>query len=119
MTPGVDSSRVKVIKNMPEAAKLPQAEILFGLLILMRPVSPRISAWGSLAASGMFLITLTLLLSTPGVIARGYSFPVLSAEVGQFLIKDVILLGAAPWTAGEAWRIGEPVRSAAGGNPSS
>lgn len=94
------------------------AEILFGLLILMRPASPRISAWGSLAAAGMFLITLSLLLSTPGVIAPGYSFPVLSADIGQFLVKDLILLGAALWTAGEAWRMGEPVRPAPGSTPS-
>lgn len=42
------------------------------------------------------------MFSTPGVIAPGYSFPVLSANVGQFLAKDLVLLGAALWTAGEA-----------------
>ena len=50
----------------------------------------------------MFLITLTVMFSTPGVIAPGYSFPVLSANVGQFLAKDLLLLGAAIWTAGES-----------------
>jgi reactive chlorine resistance protein C len=78
------------------------SEILFGLLILMRPVFPKLSAVGGLAAIVMFLTTLSLLFSTPGVIAPGYSFPVLSADTGQFLIKDLILLGAAIWTAGEA-----------------
>lgn len=79
-------------------------EILLGLLISLRPVNARLSASGSIGAVLMFLVTLTLLLTTPGVIAPGYSFPVLSANVGQFIVKDVILLGAAIWTAGEALR---------------
>lgn len=78
------------------------AEILFGILIALRPVSARLSAYGSVASVVMFLVTLSLLLSTPGVIAPGYSFPVLSGGVGQFVIKDLVLLGAALWTAGEA-----------------
>ncbi len=78
------------------------SEIVFGLLIAMRPVSARISSYGSFGAILMFLITLTLMFTTPGVIAPGYSFPVLSADVGQFLAKDLVLLGAAVWTAGEA-----------------
>jgi len=78
------------------------SEIIFGILILLRPVNPRFSAYGSIAAVVMFLITLTLMFSTPGVIAPGYSFPVLSANIGQFLAKDLVLLGAAIWTAGES-----------------
>ena len=34
----------------------------------------------------------------------GHGFPFLSAMVGQFLIKDVVLLAASVWTAGEALR---------------
>jgi hypothetical protein len=30
-------------------------------------------------------------------------FPALSGAVGQFLLKDVVLLGAALWCFGEAW----------------
>lgn len=78
------------------------AEILFGVLICLRPVNAKLSAYGSVASVVMFLITLSLLLSTPGVIAQGYPFPVLSANVGQFIAKDLVLLGAALWTAGEA-----------------
>lgn len=79
-------------------------EIVLGLLIAMRPVNARVSSYGSLGAGLMFVITLSLLFTTPGVIAPGYTFPVLSADVGQFLAKDLILLGAAIWTAGEASR---------------
>lgn len=79
-------------------------EIVIALLISLRPINPRISGYGSLGAVFMFLITLSLLFTTPGVIAPGYSFPVLSADVGQFLAKDLVLVAAAIWTAGEALR---------------
>ncbi len=42
-------------------------EILLAILIATRPVLPKISAIGSLGAIVMFVITLTLLLTTPGV----------------------------------------------------
>ncbi len=77
-------------------------EIIVGSLILLRAINARLSALGSMAAALMFLITLSLLFSTPGVIAPGYSFPVLSANVGQFVCKDLVLLGASIWTSGEA-----------------
>ncbi len=77
-------------------------EIVLGLMIATRPFAPGVSAIGSLGAVGMFLITLTFLLSTPGVWQPGYGFPYPSPMPGQFLLKDVLLLGAALWTAGEA-----------------
>jgi len=77
-------------------------EIVLGLLIATRPFAPRVSAMGSLGAVGVFLITLTFVLTTPGVWQPGYGFPYPSPMPGQFLLKDVLLLGAAIWTAGEA-----------------
>ena len=77
-------------------------EIVLGLLIATRPFAPRVSAMGSLGAVGLFLITLTFVLTTPGVWQPGYGFPYPSVMPGQFLLKDVVLLGAAIWTAGEA-----------------
>ncbi len=79
-------------------------EIVLGLLIATRPFAPRVSAMGSLGAVGVFLITLTSVLTTPGVWQPGYGFPFPSPMPGQFLLKDVLLLGAAIWTAGEAMR---------------
>jgi reactive chlorine resistance protein C len=71
------------------------------VLIAVRPVAPRVSAVGSLGAILMFLTTLSFILSTPGVWQPDYGFPFLSGA-GQFLVKDLILLGAAIWTAGDA-----------------
>lgn len=77
-------------------------EIVIGVLIALRPVWPMASAFGSLWATGMFLITLSFLLTTPGVWQEGYGFPFPSAMPGQLLAKDIFLLGAALWSAGEA-----------------
>ena len=77
-------------------------EVTVALLIALRPVSPRVSALGSLGAIAMFLTTLSFLLTTPGVWQSGYGFPALSGAIGGFLIKDVVLLGASLWTGGEA-----------------
>ncbi len=77
-------------------------EIAIALLIAARFFSPGLSALGSLGAIAMFLTTLSFILTTPGVWQVGYGFPSLSGPVGQFLIKDIVLLGAAIWTAGEA-----------------
>src|SRR5260370_7214873 len=50
----------------------------------------------------MFLTTLSFLFSTPGWEPSLGGFPALSGAVGQFLLKDVVLLGAAIWSLGEA-----------------
>ena len=77
-------------------------EIAIAALIATRPFSPRLSAAGSFGAIAMFLTTLSFLLTTPGVWQPDYGFPSLSPAPGQFLAKDLVLLGAAVWTAGEA-----------------
>lgn len=77
-------------------------EIVLGLLILTRAFSPKLSAIGSLGVIVMSLITLSFMLSTPGVWQDGYGFPFLSGNPGGFLAKDLLLLGTATWTAGEA-----------------
>ncbi len=84
------------------AAVLGVIEIALGVLVALRPVWPRGSALGSLLAAGMFLTTLSFLITTPGWEASLGGFPALSALPGQFLLKDVVLLGTALYTAGEA-----------------
>lgn len=77
-------------------------EIVLGLMIALRSFAPKISAIGSLGAIVMFLTTLSFALTTPGTWQPDYGFPYPSPMPGQFLAKDIILLGAAVWTAGEA-----------------
>ena len=80
-------------------------EIAVAALIALRPLLPKASALGSFVAIGMFLITLTFLFSTPGMWGNVTGFPLpIPTATGGFLIKDVFLLGAAVWSAGEALR---------------
>src|SRR5437667_6092508 len=87
------------------SAVLGVVEVAIALLIAARPFWPRASALGSALAVGMFLTTLSFLVTTPGVWASSAGgFPALSALPGQFLIKDLALLGISLWTLGEAWQ---------------
>ncbi len=79
-------------------------EILIGVLIATRAFAPKLSAIGSMGAILTFIITLSFMLTTPGVWEPGYGFPALSALPGQFLVKDLVLLGVSIWAAGEALR---------------
>ncbi len=87
-------------------------EIALGVLIALRPVWPLGSAVGAELAAGMFLTTLSFLVTTPGWEPSLGGFPALSAMPGQFLLKDVVLLGvgscrrpARRWRQCAAWRL--------------
>jgi uncharacterized membrane protein YkgB len=83
------------------AAVAGTVEIIAALLIAIRPLAPRISAIGSAIGVLLFLSTLSFLFTTPGVTAAG-GFPVLSVLPGQFLVKDLVLVGASLWTLGDS-----------------
>lgn len=51
------------------SAVLGIVEVAIALLIAVRPLSPRVSALGSALAVGMFLTTLSFLVTTPGRLA--------------------------------------------------
>ena len=90
------------------SAVLGVVEVAISLLIAARPFWPRASALGSALAVGMFLTTLSFLVTTPGVWEPSLGgFPALSAAPGQFFIKDLALLGISLWTLGEAWQVSE------------
>lgn len=78
-------------------------EIGIAVMIAAKPISARISAAGSALAAVLFLGTLSFMLSTPPVWEASLGgFPALSVAPGQFLLKDLALLGASIWTLGEA-----------------
>ena len=66
-------------------------ELVIAALIVVRRWAPRASAVGSSAAACMFVVTLSFLFTTPNI-----------GDGAGFLLKDLTLLGAALWTAGEA-----------------
>jgi uncharacterized membrane protein YkgB len=77
------------------------AEITTAILIAVRPYAPRLSALGSILAVLTFLTTLTFLFSLPGWEMSLGGFPALSGS-GGFLLKDLVLLGAALFTLGDS-----------------
>jgi reactive chlorine resistance protein C len=77
-------------------------EIAVAVMIGLRWLSPRVSAVGSVLAMLMFLTTLSFLFSTPGWEPSLGGFPALAVVPGQFLLKDIVLLGASLWSLGES-----------------
>jgi uncharacterized membrane protein YkgB len=78
-------------------------EIVAALLIAVRPLWPRASAAGSALAVVLFVGTLSFLFTTPGVVGtHAAGIPVLTALPGQFLLKDLVLIGVALWTLGDS-----------------
>jgi uncharacterized membrane protein YkgB len=92
----------QVMSEQAFSSLLGVVEIATGLLIALRPVWPLGSAIGSGLAVGTFLTTLTFLFTTPGWEPSLGGFPALSHMPGEFLLKDLVLLGVAIFTAGEA-----------------
>jgi reactive chlorine resistance protein C len=67
-------------------------EIVTAVLIGVRHWFPKATVVGSAMAAGMFVITLSFLVTTPQQ----------SPDAQGFLMKDFFLLAAAIWSAGEA-----------------
>jgi len=76
-------------------------EIAVATLMALRPFSAKLSFIGSIGAIITFVLTVSFLFSTPGAFQFSHGFPFLG-DAGQFLIKDLVLLGASIWTAAEA-----------------
>jgi uncharacterized membrane protein YkgB len=77
------------------------AELSAALLIGLRPWSARAGVAGSVLGIATFLTTISFLFTLPGWEASLGGFPALSGS-GGFLLKDVILLGAAVWSLGDS-----------------
>jgi len=70
-------------------------EVVSALGLLLAPWWPRLGVIGGLLATGTFLTTLSFLVSTPGLLAPGN-------DGAGFILKDVVLLGAALQVAGSS-----------------
>jgi reactive chlorine resistance protein C len=76
-------------------------ELLAALGIALRPVSSRAAVVGGALAVATFVVTLSFFATAPAVWDAVHGFPFLGGT-GQFLVKDVVLLGASLWSLGEA-----------------
>lgn len=78
-------------------------EIITGLLLLSRWLAPALAVIGAALAVITFVVTLSFMLTTPGVGApEAGGFPALSAEIGQFLAKDLVLLAVSLYILGDS-----------------
>ncbi|ARR83856.1 integral membrane protein [Mycobacterium intracellulare subsp. yongonense] len=72
-------------------------ELVTAALLALKPWSPKAAVVGGIVASLFFVTTLSFMITTPGVgEASAGGFPVLSAD-GEFLMKDIALIGLALW----------------------
>ena len=71
-------------------------ELTAALGIAAGPWLPRLGTIAGLIATATFLTTLCFLVTTPGVLAPG-------SDAGGFILKDLVLLGAAVHAAGTSW----------------
>ncbi len=79
-------------------------ELTAAVLLAIKPLAPKLSIVGSLLAIVLFVSTVSFLLTTPGVSEpAGGGFPALSLT-GEFLLKDIPLLGLSLWTLADAIR---------------
>ena len=77
-------------------------ELIVAALLAVKPWFPKASVVGGIIASLFFVTTLSFMVTTPGVgEASAGGFPVLSAD-GEFLVKDIALLGLSLWLLADA-----------------
>jgi len=83
---------------------LGSVEVATAVLLVVKPWFPTLSLVGSVLAILLFVSALTFVITTPGVgEASAGGFPLLSMT-GQFLIKDIVLLGVSILTLADAMR---------------
>jgi uncharacterized membrane protein YkgB len=79
-------------------------EVTAAVLLAIKPLAPTLSIGGSLLAILLFMATISFLFTTPGVgEPAGGGFPAISLT-GEFLLKDIPLLGLSFWTLADAMR---------------
>ena len=77
-------------------------ELIVAALLAVKPWFPKASVVCGIFASLFFVTTLSFMITTPGTgEASAGGFPVLSAD-GEFLMKDIALLGLSLWLLADA-----------------
>lgn len=77
-------------------------EIATALLLIARPWNATAGLVGGLLVAATTAVTLSFIFTAPGWEASLGGFPALSVVPGQFLLKDIVLLGAGLAIAGDA-----------------
>jgi len=71
-------------------------ELSTATALILRAFLRAVSALGAAMSAATYLITLSFVLTTPGVTAEAAGgFPAIFGDIGQFLLKDLVLLAAS------------------------
>jgi uncharacterized membrane protein YkgB len=92
---------LKYITSYAFSQMLAYMQMVIGVLVALKPVAKKISFWGGVAATVILLISVSTLFTSSYIWQAPYGFPELS-KLGQSILKDVILLGAAMWCVGDS-----------------
>ncbi len=76
-------------------------ELVLAVLLVLGIWSTRASFFAGAGCAITFVLTVSFIFSTPGALVFTHGFPALGGT-GQFLIKDVVLLGSSISIAGQA-----------------
>jgi reactive chlorine resistance protein C len=95
------------------SALLGVLEVAAAILLAIKPLAPRLSIAGSVIAIVLFVSTVSFMFTTPGVgEPAGGGFPAISLT-GEFLLKDIPLLGLSFWTLADSIRAAQRRRTTA------
>jgi uncharacterized membrane protein YkgB len=83
------------VRNTSRLFALVEVLIGLGLLSGLRWPGRWPARAGALLAAGTAFVTSSFLFTAPGVLVEGASLPLLTVEVGQLFLKDLVLLGAS------------------------
>jgi reactive chlorine resistance protein C len=79
-----------------EARIIGTIELTTAAILIIGAVVPIASAVGAAMACVTFLLTTSFIFTTPGITQKSTTgFPIISTLLGQFLIKDIVLLAAS------------------------
>lgn len=88
-------SWLRVFGVLGQARIIGTIELVTAVLLIIGSVKPIASALGAALASATFLLTTSFVFTTPGITLISPSgIPIISTLLEQFLLKDVVLLGA-------------------------
>jgi reactive chlorine resistance protein C len=86
------------------SALLGVLEVTAAVLLAIKPLAPKLSILGSAIAIVLFVSTISFLFTTPGIAEpAGGGFPAITL-LGEFLLKDIPLLGLSFWTLADSIR---------------
>ncbi len=92
---------LKYITSYAFSQLVASLQIIIGVMIAVKPVARKVSFIGGIMAVVVLFISVTTLFTSSYVWLAHYGFPELS-KLGQSILKDVVLLGAAMWCVGDS-----------------